>query len=193
MNGANGHPAVVIARMEPGDIPQVVEIDRLSFPLPWSEASYRYEVTENKAARFIVAAAPALTPKRGWFARLTGQTPARLIAGYAGFWFVVDEAHIGTIATHPDWRGHGIGERLLVSVLREALGLGALEAKLEVRVGNHAAQSLYRKYSFEEVGRRKGYYRDNHEDALLMTVRLEGETRARVLDQYDHLRTQETA
>ena len=56
MNGANGHRVVVIAPMELADVPQVAEIDRLSFPLPWNAASYRYELTENKAAHFIVAA-----------------------------------------------------------------------------------------------------------------------------------------
>lgn len=193
MNGANGHPAVVVAPMEPADIPQVAEIDHLSFPLSWSAASYRYELTTNPAAHFSVATSPELTPKRGLFARLTGQMPARLIIGYAGYWLVVDEAHIGTIATHPRWRGHGVGELLLVSALREALSLGALEAKLEVRVGNQTAQNLYRKYAFEEVGRRKGYYRDNHEDALLMTVRLEGDARARILETYSAFHTREMA
>ena len=191
----NGRQAVIIAPMGVADVPQVVEIDHLAFPLPWSAASYRYELTENKAAHFIVATvpAPALPSRRGLLGRLLGPRPTRPIIGYAGYWFIVDEAHIGTIATHPDWRGHGIGELLLVWLLHDALASGAIEAKLEVRVGNHVAQSLYRKYGFEEVGRRKGYYRDNHEDALLMTVRLEGAARARVLEQHDHLQAQETA
>jgi ribosomal-protein-alanine N-acetyltransferase len=193
MNRVNGHGPVVIAPMEVGDIPQVAEIDRLSFPLPWSATSYRYELTENKAAHFIVAVVPGLEPPRGWMARLLRPVPARLVIGYAGYWRVVDEAHIGTLATHPQWRGRSVGELLLVSLLREALDHGALEAKLEVRLGNHAAQNLYRKYGFEEVGRRKHYYRDNGEDAVLMSARLEGDVRARLLDKYRDLHTQTTA
>jgi [ribosomal protein S18]-alanine N-acetyltransferase len=191
MNRANGHRPVVIAPMELADVPQVAEIDRLSFPLPWSTTSYRYELTENKAAHFIVAAASGLESKRGLLARLFQQSAARLIVGYAGYWLVVDEAHIGTIATHPHWRGKGIGELLLVSLLHDALDHGALDAKLEVRVGNEVAQNLYRKYGFEEVGRRKHYYRDNGEDAVLMNTRLEGAVREHILDQHAASGTQE--
>jgi ribosomal-protein-alanine N-acetyltransferase len=192
MSRVNGHGPVIVAPMELGDIPQVTEIDRLSFPTPWNAASYRYELTENKAAHFIVALAPGLEPKSGWIAKLLRQPPARPVVGYAGYWLVVDEAHIGTIAAHPQWRGKGIGELLLVSLLRGALDRGALDARLEVRAGNAVAQSLYRKYGFGEVGRRKHYYRDNGEDAVLMSARLEGAVRARILDTYRDLHTQET-
>ena len=193
MNGANGHRPVMIAPMELADVPQVAEIDRLSFPMPWSATSYRYELTQNKAAHFIVALAPGLESKRGLLARLFQQPAARLIVGYAGYWLVVDEAHIGTIATHPHWRGQGVGELLLVSVLHDAMAHGAIEAKLEVRVGNRVAQNLYRQYGFEEVGRRKHYYRDNGEDALLMTARLEGAVRERLLEKHRALHTPQTA
>ena len=193
MNGANGHRRVMIAPMELADVPQVAAIDQLSFPMPWSATSYRYELTENKAAHFIVAAVSGFESKRGLLARFFQQPAVRLIVGYAGYWLVVDEAHIGTIATHPHWRGQGVGELLLVSTLHEAMAHGALEAKLEVRVGNRVAQSLYRKYGFEEVGRRKHYYRDNGEDAVLMSARLEGGVRERILDKYRDLRIQETA
>ena len=80
--------------------------------------------------------------------------------------------HVSTIAVHPDWRGHGVGEALFVHLLETALDLGAVTATLEVRVTNERAQGLYRKYLFEVVGRRKRYYRDNGEDALLMTAEL---------------------
>jgi ribosomal-protein-alanine N-acetyltransferase len=183
----------MIAPMELADVPQVAEIDRLSFPMPWSATSYRYELTENKAAHFIVALAPGLESKRGLLAWLFRQPAARLIVGYAGYWLVVDEAHIGTIATHPHWRGQGVGELLLVSVLHDAMAHGAIEAKLEVRVGNRVAQNLYRQYGFEEVGRRKHYYRDNGEAALLLTARLEGAVRERLLEKHRALHTQETA
>jgi ribosomal-protein-alanine N-acetyltransferase len=166
---------VRFAPMELADIPQVAAIDRLSFPQPWSEQSYRFELVDNRNAHFIVALAPNPNGARGLWKQLWGGWPARRVVGYAGFWFVVDEAHINTIAVHPEWRRRGIGERLLVKLLAQARGLGAATATLEVRVSNLAAQQLYQKYRFEEVGRRPHYYRDG-EDALLMTIRLNAPT-----------------
>jgi [ribosomal protein S18]-alanine N-acetyltransferase len=171
---------ITLAKMEVADIPEVVEIDRLSFALPWSESSYRHELTQNDASHFVVALSPA-PPRPKLIARLLGQPTGRRIIGYGGFWFVIDEVHINTLAVHPRWRGQGIGERLLTALLTEALELGAVEATLEVRAGNTVAQNLYRKYNFEVVGRRKHYYRDNQEDALLMTARLDEDCRNRIL------------
>ncbi len=161
-----------------GDIPQVLAIDQLSFRLPWSANSYRRELTENRQAHFWVAIAPALRA-RGW---LAGWRPSatRRVVGYAGFWLVVDEAHVNTLAVHPDWRGQGVGERLLATLLGRAVELRAVAATLEVRLSNTAAQNLYRKYGFEEAGRRARYYRDNAEDALIMTAALDAACRARI-------------
>jgi ribosomal-protein-alanine N-acetyltransferase len=85
-------------------------------------------------------------------------------------WMYVDEAHIATIATHPEWRGRGVGKLILHNLMREAQRRRAANVTLEVRASNTVAQNLYRKYGFEEVGLRKAYYQDNREDALLMTV-----------------------
>ncbi len=157
--------------MDMADVTQVVVIDQLSFPLPWPASAYRRELLENTHAHFYVARArqDGAGPAR-WWAQWVRPPSERRVLGYVGFWYVVDEAHISTIAVHPDYRRHGIGERLLEAALRQAAGLGAKLATLEVRVGNLSAQRLYRKYGFEEVGQRKSYYRDNGEDALLMTV-----------------------
>ncbi len=186
------------------DIPAVMEIERASFPLPWPEQAYRYELLQNANAHFIVARAvaraqPAGQPAsisvaplpraplrarpHGWLQRLLGFRPtspgapegvspddASIITGYAGMWMFVDEAHISTIASHPAWRGRGVGELLLLSLMREAERRAAIVVTLEVRVSNTVAQNLYLKYGFEQVGLRKRYYRDNGEDALIMTV-----------------------
>lgn len=176
----NSSLPITLAKMEVADIPEVVAIDRLSFSLPWSESSYHHELIQNDASHFIVALSPA-APRPNLFARLLGQPAGRRIIGYAGFWFVVDEAHINTLAVHPHWRGRGVGERLLTALLSQALDLGAVEATLEVRAGNTIAQNLYHKYNFEVVGRRKHYYRDNREDALIMTARLDEDCRNRIL------------
>ena len=179
--------AFEVSVMTLADVPAVMEIERTAFPLPWPEQAYRYELTQNPNAYFIVArarsstAAPAV-PTRirqpGLLQRILGVRPAMsspsaaadLVVGYAGMWMFVDEAHISTIASHPTWRGHGVGELMLLSLIREADHRSAIIVTLEVRVSNTVAQNLYVKYGFEEVGVRKRYYRDNGEDALIMTV-----------------------
>jgi ribosomal-protein-alanine N-acetyltransferase len=83
---------------------------------------------------------------------------------------MVDEAHLVTIAMGPAQRGRGLGELLLVSMIDLACILGASRMTLEVRVSNHVAQSLYRKYGFKNEGVRRRYYSDNGEDALIMTT-----------------------
>ena len=83
---------------------------------------------------------------------------------------MADEAHISTIAVHPDWRGLGLGEWLLLALLEAGQVLGAETATLEVRPSNEPALALYQKYQFEEVGRRPRYYSDNDEDALIFTT-----------------------
>ena len=142
----------LIRRMTLADIPAVHEIDLLSFSLPWPERSFRFELTENQVSR-------------GWVTELDGKIAAMLV-----LWFIVDEAHIATIAVHPDFRRQGIGEQILLHALRAARAEGAQRAFLEVRAGNAAAQAMYRKYGFTVAGVRRGYYKDNNEDAFLMNL-----------------------
>jgi ribosomal-protein-alanine N-acetyltransferase len=85
-------------------------------------------------------------------------------------WLILDEAHIATLAVHPEFRRKGVGSQLLEAALIEARNKGAREAMLEVRASNHIAQALYKDYGFEVVHRRPRYYRDNNEDALLMNL-----------------------
>ena len=138
------------------DVERVVQIDRLSFSLPWSERTYRLELTENSAAYLFVA-------------ELEYQLKQPIV-GYVGFWFLVDEAHISTLAVHPEYRERGIGRRLLEEVLIEALRLGADLVTLEVRESNEGPIDLYEKFGFRVKARKARYYRDNHEDALLMVL-----------------------
>jgi ribosomal-protein-alanine N-acetyltransferase len=85
-------------------------------------------------------------------------------------WLIIDEIHIGTLATHPRYRRRGIARRLLSTALRFALQQGVRTATLEVRHSNVAAQALYSQFGFTVAGRRRAYYHDNNEDALLMTA-----------------------
>jgi len=138
------------------DVPVVAAIDQISFSTPWSESTYRQELRENTAAYLYVAE------------KKQKQSKTAEIIGYVGFWFIVDEAHISTLAVHPYWRRQGIAQLILAYALEQANRLGAELATLEVRESNKAAIELYQKFGFELKGRRNGYYRDNDEDALIM-------------------------
>ena len=143
---------VILRKMTLDDVQQVIAIDQISFSLPWPVSSFRYELTENLASRC-------------WVAELDGRVAAMLVA-----WFIVDEIHIATIATHPDFRKQGVGEKLLLHTLQSAKAEGAVSSFLEVREGNDAAIMMYRKLGYVESGRRAGYYKDNGEDAILMNL-----------------------
>jgi len=182
---------VLIRRMTLNDIDQVVELDRQSFPIAWSARTYQHEIMHNESSTMIVLQEADAEPVRkgnggeqgGWLPRLLipEHRPYVPLLGYAGFWTIADEAHISTIAVHPDWRGYKLGELLIWVMVQEAIGKGAGVVTLEVRVGNQVAINLYRKYGFTIVGRRKGYYRDNGEDAHIMALTpLDGALRARL-------------
>ncbi|MCA9910501.1 MAG: ribosomal protein S18-alanine N-acetyltransferase, partial [Anaerolineae bacterium] len=94
------------------------------------------------------------------------------IVGYGGLWLISDEAHISTIATHPDFRRRGWGELLLAGMVQKAMLLSAAYVVLEVRVSNTTAQALYHKYGFVTVDVKKGYYHNNGEDAYDMRLDL---------------------
>lgn len=144
---------VIVRKMTERDVPAVSQIDQLSFSLPWPEHSFRYEVSENRVARCFVA-----------------ETEDKRIAAMIVSWLIVDEMHIATIATHPDFRRQGIGAQLLTQALLDGREAGARLAFLEVRAGNEVAQAMYRRFGFQVTGKRARYYRDNGEDAILMTL-----------------------
>jgi ribosomal-protein-alanine N-acetyltransferase len=146
-----------IRSMQLDDLSQVLAIDSQSFTLPWPESAYRYELLENPSSFLMVA-------------EIEQSEVGRLIVGVVVVWMILDEAHIATIAVHPEFRGQGIASRLMVSMMREAIQLEARLATLEVREQNTAAQRLYQRFGFNIVGRRPRYYKDNLDDALIMTV-----------------------
>jgi ribosomal-protein-alanine N-acetyltransferase len=175
----------VITPMEEADIAEIAHIDVLSFSTPWQAEAYRRELMQASSHFFVarlreervtndegrmtnVFRRPSFVIRRLLGSRNHHPTPR--VLGYGGLWLWLDEAHISTIAVHPDWRGQGIGELLLVALLERSVHLRALQCTLEVRVSNEVAQNLYKKYGFENVGTRRRYYRDNNEDAYIMTV-----------------------
>lgn len=153
------------------DVDQVMEIEQIVFPAPWSPRAYRYEITQNDHSTMLVVR-PAGIPAGpfGHLKRRLGLVEPQPILGYAGLWLLVDETHICTLAVHPQWQGRGLGELLMLSLLDESMRLGARTTTLEVRVSNSAALQLYRKCGFEIVSRRKRYYTNNNEDAYIMTT-----------------------
>jgi [ribosomal protein S18]-alanine N-acetyltransferase len=179
----------VIDRMTLSDVPRVVEIERLAYPSTWPPSAYRKELQDNRWAHYIVLRDKALAAERVTVPAREPEKPRRFfplsflpnrsvttlhppelssIIGFAGLWLMVDEAHITTIAMHPDHRRMGLGEFMLVSLIDIAYQIGAKWVTLEVRVSNYPAQNLYRKYGFREAGLRHRYYSDNNEDALIM-------------------------
>ena len=160
MNARLHHHTVTLRPMTLQDVARVREIDVLSFSLPWSERSYRFELTENKKSVNWVA---ETVPQEG------GEG-LPIVVGMIVIWAILDEAHIATIAIHPDYRGQGIGRRLLAGGLLAVYERGARMAYLEVRRSNLTAQKMYEQFGFVVAGVRPGYYKDNHEDAILMTL-----------------------
>jgi ribosomal-protein-alanine N-acetyltransferase len=128
----------------------VMRIEVQVYPRPWSLSLFMSELALRSTRVYYVA-------------RVEG-----VVAGYAGLMMTVDDGHITTIAVDPAWQRHKIATRLLLTLARQALQRGATSLTLEVRVGNKAAQELYRQFGFRPCGIRKNYYVETNEDALVM-------------------------
>jgi ribosomal-protein-alanine N-acetyltransferase len=173
----------IIRRMEYGDIPQVAQIDREAFPGEWvfrSQAAYKQDL-DNPSIRYIVASrdkdtaeSTRVMPKPSWFRRVFSYErrldTREYIAGFAGFWMMVGEAHIIAIGVRNGYRQLGIGEGLLIATIELAQILNANVVTLEVRASNVIAQELYKKYGFRVTGRRFKYYSSDGEDAIIMST-----------------------
>lgn len=143
---------VEIVPIEDKYIEAILNVSMLSFPITWSKDSFERELT-NKYARYMVA------------------VKDDVVVGFAGMWIIIDEAHITNIAVHPEYRGFGIGNMLMDSLLSICKLENVTAITLEVRVSNQRAINLYKKFGFVEEGIRKEYYEDNKEDALIMWKR----------------------
>ena len=167
-----GNVLPFVARpMRESDIPTVMSIERLSFPTPWPEAAYYYELRFGANARFLVLQRQQEEPAQlPWYDRLRGRQPdPPALIGYVGVRLRDAAAHISTIAVHPDWRGQGVGKLILLISLEEASRHGAQRVTLEVRASNTVAQKLYAQVGFTQIGVRPAYYQDG-EDGLTMLL-----------------------
>lgn len=138
--------------MREDDLPEVLAIEKLCFPNPWSRETFLGEI-QNRAISF-----PLVLVHR----------EQKRIAGYVIFWQIGDEAQINNVAVHPDFQGQGLGELVMRYVLNRLKENGVHFVSLEVRVSNHRALALYRKLGFSILGVRKEYYSRPVEDAYVM-------------------------
>ncbi len=132
------------------DIAKIAKLEEVTFPLPWSEASIRHDVTESDIALVLVA-------------ELDGE-----FAGYADVWEIAGEAQLNNIAVCESARGRHVGQKLMEGLFERLIEAGDSQISLEVRPSNTPAVGLYYKLGFVEAGRREGYYLDNNEDALIL-------------------------
>lgn len=145
---------IEIREMTLEDLPAIMAIEEESFLTPWSQEAFSEELNINPLARYFVGVC-----REGIF-------------GYIGMWLILDEGHITNIAVGKSFRGRGYGRLLLEEALARARDMGARAFTLEVRESNVPAIKLYSQTGFKVGGRRKNYYRDSHEDALLMWLKV---------------------
>lgn len=145
--------SIRIREMHHEDLPEVMAIEKKSFPSPWSEGMFIKEFR---------------SPISRMFAALVDESGNERLAGYINFWVVAGEIHLNNIAVRTDLRSSGVASALIRKMFAEASKQGALKATLEVRVSNAAALALYKKFGFEVKGIRPLYYSDTQEDALIM-------------------------
>ena len=206
-----------VRTMQLKDVSQVAQIEREAFPPPWPATNFRHELTANSLTYYFVAyekvsenkelptETEAVTKTRTWGSRLEAlkqclrrllgwqdipADPSESVLGFAGLWFMADEAHLANIAVHEAHRRQGIGERLLIEAIELAIERKARFITLEVRASNKIAQALYGKYGLVEVGTRRGYYMDNKEDAVIMTA--EAITSATYINSFQRLKQAHT-
>jgi [ribosomal protein S18]-alanine N-acetyltransferase len=141
--------------MTPADLDEVMVIERSAFRYPWSSRFFLQEL-QVQCARSILA-------------EIDGK-----ILGYVLFWLLPGEIDIHNVAVHNGYRRHGIARSLLHQVIAEARGRSLTRVTLEVRRSNVPAQKLYESLGFVTIGLRRGYYSDDHEDALAMALELIG-------------------
>ena len=143
-------PSSSISPMRPDDLDEGVTIERASFGMPWSRGAFLYEIEQNRVARC-------------WVLREDDR-----IAAYLCLWEIADELHVTNIAVHPGLRRRGLARRLLGAILEDGRTRRLRAVTLEVRPTNDEARTLYESFGFRVVGRRRGYYYDTGEDALIM-------------------------
>ena len=144
---------VMIEEMTVQDMEQIMAIEKVSFPTPWSENMFRKELKVSMSRNFV--------------ARIKSERGKELI-GYMNYWIYAGESHLNNIAVRRDYRRKGIASKLMTEMIRKSLKEGAALGTLEVRRTNEAASRLYERYGYIMKGVRPNYYDDTKEDGLIM-------------------------
>jgi ribosomal-protein-alanine N-acetyltransferase len=155
--------ALEFFRLGRNELDALAALELLCFTLPWSKEQLAGHLALPNFAAFGLRAPPE---------KKTGTEGDMPLLAYLSFYHSPDELEILNLAVTPEWRGRGCGARLLRLVLRMAANMGIGRAVLEVRSGNLAALALYAGQGFIQVGRRRGYYHDSGEDALVLELAL---------------------
>jgi len=145
---------LAIDRMQEADVPRVQEIERHIFSSPWPRNAYFRELSSRNSAHYIVL-------------RQDPQDAGELL-GYGGLWRMYDEAHVTTIGVRHDRQHQGLGRIIFAALVLAGFDLGAKWVTLEARASNQQAIQMYESFGFKVIGRRRGYYTDNAEDAIVM-------------------------
>lgn len=141
---------LLLSPMREEDIPAVRQIELAVFPTPWPGSAYQRELNNNRAAHYLCL-------------RRNGE-----VVAYGGLWAVGEESHVTTIGVAAEFQGNGFGQAVFAALVTRSYELGANFISLEVRPHNDRAIHLYESFGFKVIGRRRGYYTDNGEDALVM-------------------------
>lgn len=145
-------PKLTIRRAGEGDLPTIMQIERASFPTPWSEWALRAEITDTRRHLYLVV------------------TEGDRVSAYIGGQWFLDTCHISTLAVDEPYRRQGLGEGILLALLLHLADNNTRHVTLEYRVNNRAAARLYQKVGFSQVRIRAGYYHDTGEDACEVTI-----------------------
>lgn len=144
-------PPLAIRTMAATDVPAVAAIEADSFTSPWREDTF-LALLERDAVELLVL------------------VDADEVVGYAVVWCILDQGELSNIAVAASHRGRGLGRKLLSHAVELARHRGVEHLFLEVRVSNRSARDLYASVGFVELGRRRNYYDQPREDAILMQL-----------------------
>jgi len=150
--------------LTPEFLTAVAELDKSCFGGIWSLDNYRQEMESPNSDLLVVSLTPA--PSAADRPSRTSSPP--ILVGVGCLWSILEEAHITLLAIAPNYQGQGLGQAMLYQLLFCAWQRQLEWATLEVRISNTPAISLYKKFGFQDVGRRRRYYQDTGEDALIL-------------------------
>lgn len=140
---------MIIETMNAAHVAQIAQLEKICFSDPWSEKSVASELNNPLAL---------------WLTAVEGER----VTGYIGSQTVMDETDMMNVAVHPDFRRRGIAEALVNELVARLKSRESRSLTLEVRASNLSAITLYEKLGFSQIGRRKNYYRNPREDALIL-------------------------